>query len=125
MGDRGDGPELGVGFHEATLQVLFPLSPQLCLLWRQTVESLEAILNDPGPEHSPQFTDVHPLSVTHDSLGIDQTDRLNQVTVSNADRYVYSNSNAEDVRLFLSTLFFDKSGPVRRNDHQPIGSAIQ
>jgi hypothetical protein len=81
------------------------------------------VLND-FPESKPQFSDFYPLRVDSGWLGIDQAVMLNQVTVSNADQYVYANSHDEKVLLFLNDLFFGLSGPVRRFDRKPIGSPV-
>lgn len=121
--DRCEGAELGVGFQEPALRILFPLTPKMCLTAVQTDTSLKAVL-DGLPESEPQFSDFYPLRVDSGWLGIDQAVMLNQVTVSNAERYVYANSSDEKVRLFLNDLFFGHAGPVRRFDRKPIGSAI-
>jgi hypothetical protein len=70
------------------------------------------------------LSDFYSLRIDRGYLGIDEAVSRNQVTVSNAEHYVYSNSNAENVRLFLNDLFFDVPGPVRRSDRKPIGSPV-
>jgi Protein of unknown function (DUF4238) len=121
--DRGEGSELGVGFQEPELGILFPLTPEVCLRAEQTPASLKAVLDD-HLDSKPQFTDFYPLSIDTGWLGIDQAATMNQLTVSNAERYVYANSDDENVRLFLRDLFFGLRGPVRRFDGRPIGSPI-
>ncbi len=121
--DRGDGADLGVGFLDPALRMLFPLTPNICLTAAQTQTSLKTVQDD-TPESTPQFSDSYPLRVGRGSLGIDEAVMLNQVMVSNAERYVYANSNDEKVRLFLNDLFFGLSGPVRRSDRKPIGSPV-
>ena len=122
--DRGEGAEIGVGFHDPALQILFPLTPQLCMKCRQTPQSLEAALHD-HPHDTLQFTDRHFLKIARGALGIEEAVTLNQITVSNAERYVYGHSNDEKVLLFLRELFYGRSGPVRRFDGKTIGSEIE
>jgi hypothetical protein len=117
--DRGDGAELGVGFEEPALQVLFPLTPATCLMAAQTEGSLRTVIED-DPESNPQFTGSYSLTVNRGDVGIDGAVRLNQITVSNAEHYVFSSSDAENVRLFLRDLFFGLPGPVRRFDRKPL-----
>jgi hypothetical protein len=121
--DRGEGAELGVGFQEPALRILFPLTPKICLTALQTETSLRAVVDD-VPESNPRFSDFYALRLHSGWLGIDQAVMLNQVVVSNAEQYVYANSNDEKVRLLLDDLFFGLSGPVRRFDRKPIGSPI-
>ena len=121
--DRGEGAELGVGFHEPALRILFPLTPTICLTAAHTDASHRAVLGD-TPKSKPQFSDFYPLQVSSDVLGIDEVVMLNQVTVANAESYVYANRNDEKVQLFLTDLFFGRSGPVRRFDRKPIGSPV-
>jgi len=121
--DRGARAELGVGFHEPALRILFPLTPKICLTAVQNEASLRVVLDD-VPESKPQFIDFYPLRLKSGWLGIDQSVMLNQVAVSNAEKYVYANSNDENVQLFLNELFFGLSGPVRRFDRKPIGSPV-
>lgn len=121
--DRGESAELGVGFLEPALRILFPLTPNMCLNAVQTETSLKAVLDDRA-EANPQFSDFYPLRVDTCALGINEAVMLNQVMVSNAARYVYSNNNDDNVRLFLKDQFFGRSGPVRRSDRKPIGSPV-
>ena len=121
--DRGEGAEIGVGFQEPKLQILFPLTPKLCLNAVQTPVSLEEVSRD-SPFGTPQFTDFYPLRIDRGWLDIEQVVKFNQVTVSNAERYVYADRNQDNVRRFLENLFFGRSGPVRRSDRKPIGSEI-
>jgi hypothetical protein len=122
--NRGDGAELGVGFRDPALQVLFPLTPRICLLAVHTQASLRVVLED-TPDKSPQMSDFYPLQINRGNLGIDQIVTLNQITVSNAEHHVYSNSNAENVKVFLDDLFFGQPAPVRRSDRMPIGSPMR
>ncbi len=122
--DRGEGAEIGVGFHDPKLQILFPLTPHLCMMCLQTPDSLESALQDRS-SGTPQINDIHPLKIARGGLGIEGTKKLNQITVSNAERYVYGHSNDEKVLLFLRELFFRRPGPVRRFDRNPIGSEIE
>ena len=121
--NRGEGAELGVGFQEPALRILFPLTPRMCLTAVQTKASLKAVLDD-LPESRPRFSAFYPLQVNTGWLGIDHAVILNQVVVSNAERYVYANSDDDKVRLFLNDFFFGLSGPVRRLDRKPIGSPL-
>lgn len=122
--DTEGGAELGVGFREPALRVLFPLTPRICLLAVHTEASLGAVLKD-TPNRGPQMNDYYPLRINRGNLGIEQAVTMNQVTVSNAEHYVYSDSNAENVKMFLDDLFFGKPGPVRRSDRMPIGSPVR
>jgi hypothetical protein len=83
----------------------------------QTEDSLKAVLNE-RPETRPQFDDIYPLDIDEGWLGIEQVVRLNQITVANAERYVYADRNDEKVLLLLNDLFFGQSEPVRRFDRQ-------
>ena len=119
----GDGFEFGVGVQDPALRVQFHLTPGMCLAAVQTEESLKGVLDD-VPECEPEFSAFCPLRVNTVTLGIgiEQVNKLNQVMVSNAERFVYANTNDEGVRLFLKECFFGLSGPVRRFDRKPIGS---
>jgi hypothetical protein len=86
--DRGGGAELGVGFRDATLEILFPLTPSLCLMLEHTVASHKLVVDD-VPESTPEFSAHYPLRIHTGWLDIDQAARVNQITVSNAERYVY------------------------------------
>ena len=121
--DRGDGAEGGVGFREPALRITMPLTPRLCLMCVQTEASLETVCNEDF-NASPQFTDFHPLHIDEGWLDIDQTVRLNQVTVANAQRYIYAHSRDEKVMLLLTDFFFGRQEPVRRFDRKPVGSPI-
>ena len=121
--DRGASAEIGVGFQEPALQVLIPLTPKMCLRIINTAKCLDTTAND-TPESEVRFTDVHPLMIGRAHFGIEEAVRVNQVTVSNAERYVYANGNDQKVHLFLNDLFFGRPGPVRRFDRRPIGSRI-
>lgn len=121
--DRGEGAELGTGFADPALRVLLPLTPRLCLMFSHNAVSLQTVHND-RPDTNPQFSDRHQLFIRAGRLGIDETVRLNQVTVANAERYVYANSRDEKVLLFLKDLFFGGPGPVRRFDRKPVGSPV-
>jgi len=121
--DRGDGAEVGVGFEESGLRILFPLTPKMCLTATQTEATLKAVLDEPA-DSNPHFSDTYPLRIETGRLSIGQAVMLNQVTVSNAHRYVYSNSADDNVRLFLKDQFFGLSGLVRRSDRKPIGSLV-
>ncbi len=117
--DRGEGAELGTGFGDPALQVLLPLTPRLCLIFAHNAVSLQTVRSDP-PDANPQFSDRHQLVIRTGQLGIDEAVRLNQITVANAERYVYD----EKVLLFLKDLFFGRPGPVRRFDRRPVGSPV-
>lgn len=120
--DHGGGAELGVGFENPALRILFPLTPRICLVAAQTDASLKSVLDD-VPGSNPRFTDFHPLRIDSGLLGIEMAVRMNQLTVSYAERYVYANSSQENVLLFIRETFFGLRGPVRRSDRRPIGSA--
>jgi hypothetical protein len=121
--DRGKGAELGVGFQEPALRILFPLTPKMCLTAVHTEASLSGVLADyPGSDF--QFSDFYPLQVDTGWLGIDQVVILNQVEVANAERYVYASTDDDKLRLFLKDLFFGASRPVRRIDRKSIGSPV-
>jgi hypothetical protein len=72
------------------------------------------------------FNDFHQLRVRCKAVaGIAEVVKFNQLTVSNAERYVYADSSQDNVRLFLDDLFFGRSGPVRRSDRKPIGTPVE
>jgi hypothetical protein len=120
---RGAGAELGVGFKEPGLEIVIPLSPGMCLTGEQTEVSLNAVLGD-VPEFPPEFSESYSLRIDWGWLAIEQAVRVNQLTASNADRYVYTSSNDERVRLFLDEHFAGLAGPARRFDGKPIGSPV-
>jgi hypothetical protein len=122
--DRGDGVELGVGFRDPALRVLFPVTPRMCLLAVHTQASFSAARED-TPDKNPQMSDYYPLRINRGNLGIDQAVTMNHVIVSNAEHYVYSDSHAQNVKMFLDDLFFGRPGPVRRSDRMPIGDPVR
>ena len=123
--DRGSGAEIGVGFVEPRLEILLPLTPRISFTAAQTKKSLESVLQD-SPHRIPMFNDFHQLRVRCKAVaGIAEVVKFNQLTVSNAERYVYADSSQGNVRLFLDDLFFGRSGPVRRSDRKPIGTPVE
>jgi hypothetical protein len=121
--NRAGAVEGGVGFQDPKLQILCPLTPEIAFTAVQTPESLEAVLKD-SPYNNPQFTDQYELRCHSSGLEDDGVEMLNLVTVTNAEKYVYSNTASEQVRRFLERVFFGRRGPVRRFDRRPIGSPV-
>ena len=106
--DRGEGAELGVGFQDAKLRMLFLLTPGICITAVQTEASLKCV-HDDVPVSLPKDDDFYPICINPNSLGIEQAVKLNQVAVSNAEKYVYGNSKQEEVLFFLNDCFFGRS----------------
>jgi hypothetical protein len=74
--DRGEGAELGVGFQEPALSILFPLTPKIRLTGVQTEDSLKAVFDD-GPESKPEFSKSYPLRIDRGWFGMDHAVKLN------------------------------------------------
>lgn len=119
--DRAEGVEVGVGFADPGFRVFFPITPRLGVAVLQTVEALSAILND--VEES-SFSREYDLSIESSELRLLDVLRHNQVTISNAERYAYTNTNDDRMREFLKEQFIHRSAPVRRFDLRPIGSPV-
>ena len=121
--DRGSAFETGVGFVDPALRVLFPLSPKICVATVQTRASWEAITGE-SPEREGSFTEKFELSIQSAALTVDGVIRHNQVTTSNAEKYAYATRNEDRLQLFMRDWFTERPAPVRRDDHQPIGSPL-
>ena len=112
--------EVGVGFSNPALRVIFPLSPRICLVMEHTPASLFCVTSD-SSEREPSFMHEFELLIHSAELTLLDVIRLNQVT--NAEKYAYTNGENERIRLFMKEQFTDRSAPVRRDDGQPVGSA--
>ena len=113
--DIGDGFEVGVGFRDPGLRLLFPLSPKICIACIQTPASLKAISADTA-ESDGSFCNEYELSVGAGTLTFNALLKHNQVTLANAERYAYSDHKSENLQLFMADWFVGRSGPVRRDD---------
>lgn len=110
--DCGAGVETGVGFLAADLRITCPLAPTLTLMMTHTEASLKAVRTEPID------TDPQPgqfkLRIRGGPYATEGIKRLNLVTITNADRCVYSNYNDPRLRRFLDGRFVGRLGPVRR-----------
>jgi hypothetical protein len=122
--NRGTWFEGGVGFNDPGLHVLFPLSPKLSLAAVQTPASLATVMKDfvDGWEEEGSFLQEYDLSVMSADLEVEGVVMHNQVTVSNAENYVYTSCNEDRLQAFMRDCFISRPAPVRRDDRQPIGS---
>jgi hypothetical protein len=122
---RSDGFVCGVDQYDADLIVSCPLSPTLMFVAYQTPESLKAIHAE---QHDIARADWIPenfaLHVGTGSLPEAEVKRMNLISVSNADRYLYANYSDRPLLRFLQNRFFGAPAPVRRRDLRSIGSPI-
>jgi hypothetical protein len=119
--DRGGGFEAGVGFHDPSFRLFFPLTPTLAIAALQTSVSLKGISGDP-PQRPGSFRDLFDLSIQKGVLTAEGVWIHNRVTIAFAENYVYANGNDDRLRLFLKEHFIGQPGPVRRSDRRPFGS---
>ena len=121
--DLGDGPEIGVGFLDSATLVSCPLSPTVAFCARHTERSLIAVrTTDARPDAPLPQREFMNLNVWRHKLDAADVKKLNVVFASNADKYIYANSQSARLRRFLSSRFVHSQAPVRRRDRRPVGS---
>lgn len=120
--DRGDHFEGGVGFMDPEMQILVPLTPNLCIRASQSERSMRNILESVSSDKVGGFSDVYEILLRYEDLDIDTVVRFNQIVVANADRYAYASTDASNVLMFMTDVFLGQPQPVRRFDRKPIGS---
>jgi hypothetical protein len=119
--DQGEGAEVGVGFADLAFRLFFPITPRLGVAVVQTPESLKAILSD---SEEGSFTREYDLSIQSAELALIDVLRHNQVTLSNAERYAYTNTKDERLHEFVKEQFIHRPAPLRRFDLKPIGTPV-